>query len=307
MREELKIKFCDFWDGFDEGNNYFYHLLSQRYDVILDSEDPDLLFFSVDYSRRKERDRYKDHRCKKIFYTGESVLPNFDSEKSIEMSNHQASYSIGKCDFAFSFDFMADPRQYRLPLWAMQIDWFGKTSYGNPSFLLPENKIDQNQYIWTPKTQFCAMVFNNPVKMRVDFYEKMSQYKLVHGYGKPFGNWFDGEFQKYDVLKNYRFSACFENRSYAGYFTEKPFHAKTAGTVPIYFSHKTVSKDFNEKAFINLGDFDNMDNLVKYVKKVDQDHGLYMQYYNQPLFKNGISQQFRPDSILDFFERSILC
>ena len=60
---------------FQKDNNYFYHLLASEYDVAIDEKDPDLLFFSVDYAKTRERDKYKNHRCKKIFYTGESVSP----------------------------------------------------------------------------------------------------------------------------------------------------------------------------------------------------------------------------------------
>lgn len=304
---KIKINFCDFWPNFDKTNNYFYHLLRLQYDVIIDEEDPDLLFFSVDYSRKEERNRYKNHHCKKIFFTGESVSANFDNEESILMSNHQAHYSIGRCDYAFTFDFNNDPRHYRLPLWVLQIDWFGVGGYENPSYLLPFSEIYDNEWMKTPKTQFCAMIFNNPVEMRVEMFNKLSQYKVVHGYGKPFGNWFDGEYTKYDILSHYRFSVCFENRSYEGYYTEKPFHAKTSGTIPIYFSDKRIREDMNEKAFIHFGDFDNLDNLIEYVKKVDDDHDLYMEYFNQPLFKNKeIKKDFHPDSVLNFIESKIL-
>lgn len=307
MREELKINFCDFWPDFQKDNNYFYHLLSQEYVVKIDEEDPDLLFFSVDYARKMERDKYKGHRCKKIFYTGESVPANFDSDRSIEMSNHQAFYSIGKCDFAFTFDFSNDLRHYRLPLWALQIDWFKKGGYGNPQMLMPPSEIKDNRFIRTPKTRFCAFVFSNPVPMRVEAYNKFSEYKQVHGYGKPFNNWFYGELGKYEILQHYKFSICFENRIRSGYYTEKPFHAKTAGTVPIYFSDKGVSYDMNEKAFINYFDFDTMDNLLEYVKKVDQDDNLFREYQRQPLFKrNKIKYEFSPDAVLGFFKKRVL-
>lgn len=306
-KSNVKINFVDFWPGFQKDNNYFYHLLSTRHDVAIDENDPDLLFFSVDYARVKERDRYKNHRCKKVFYTGESVSANFDSDGSIEMTNHQAQYSIGKCDYAFTFDFSDDSRHYRLPLWAMQINWFNKKNYGNPNLLLAVDEIENNKYKHNTKTEFCAFIFNNPVQMRVEAFHKFSAYKQVHGYGRPFNNWFDGEIKKYEVLSNYKFSICFENRNYPGYYTEKPFHAKTSGTVPIYFSDKQISNDMNEKAFIHYGDFDSMDSLVEYVKRVDQDDELYKNYAEQPLFKNNIiKDEFKPDAVLSFFENTIL-
>jgi len=302
--ENLKINFVDFWPDFCKDNNYFYHLLNQKYNVIIDEEEPDLLFFSVDYGRKKERDRYN---CKKIFYTGESVSANFDDENSLEISNHQASYSIGRCDYAFTFDFSNDPRHFRLPLWVLQLDWFNKKGYGNPEFLLPLNKTQSNEYTQHDKSKFCAFIFNNPIPERVEAYEAFSRYKQVDGYGQPFNNWFYGESKKYDILKNYKFSICFENRIYGGYYTEKLFHAKTAGTIPIYHSDENVKLDFNEKSFINYNNFDSLPELVEYVREVDNNSNLYEGYLSEPLFRNGnIPTQFYPEKVLQFFEDIIL-
>lgn len=308
MKTLLKINFVDFWPGFKKDNNYFYHLLATKYDVVIDEDDPDLLFFSVDFTGARERDKYKNHRCKKIFYTGESISANFDINGSITKSNGFVSYDIGKCDFAFTFDFSQDFRNYRLPLWLMHIDWFNKGDYGgNPDLLFRLDSIEDNKYKRRHKKDFCAFIFSNPIPMRIKAFNKFSEYKPVHGYGKPFNNWSRGEIKKYEILSNYKFSICFENRSYPGYHTEKPFHAKVAGTIPIYFSDRSISNDMNEKAFIHYGDFDSMDSLLNYVKKVDQDDELYNKYFNEPLLKNNtIREEFKPSKVLDFFENIIL-
>jgi hypothetical protein len=305
--DDLKINFVDYWPGYDKRNNYFYHLLSTEYNVFIDEEDPDLLFFSVDYSDIGERDKYKNHRCKKIFFTGESVSPNFDSDESIRMTNHQAHYNIGKCDFAFTFDFSDDPRHYRLPLWVLQIDWFDKGGYGNPEFILRPELIEQNEFISSEKNKFCAMIFNNPTKERVETYNLFSTYKKVDGFGHPFGNWSNGEINKYNNLKNYKFSVCYENRLYVGYYTEKLFHAKTAGNIPIYYCDDEVSNDFNEKCFINLNNYESLESLFEHIKEVDQDDNLYNSYLREPLFKDGlIKKEFLPKSILQFITNTIL-
>jgi hypothetical protein len=305
--DDLKINFVDYWPGYDKRNNYFYHLLSTEYNVLIDEEDPDLLFFSVDYSDIGERDKYKNHRCKKIFFTGESVSPNFDSDESIRMTNHQAHYNIGKCDFAFTFDFSDDPRHYRLPLWVLQIDWFDKGGYGNPEFILRPELIEQNEFISSEKNKFCAMIFNNPTKERVETYNLFSTYKKVDGFGHPFGNWSNGEINKYNNLKNYKFSVCYENRLYAGYYTEKLFHAKTAGNIPIYYCDDEVSNDFNEKCFINLNNYESLESFFEHIKEVDQDDNLYNSYLREPLFKDGlIKKEFLPKSILQFITNTIL-
>lgn len=305
--DDLKINFVDYWPGYDKRNNYFYHLLSTKYNVIIDEEDPDLLFFSVDYSNLGESEKYKNHRCKKIFYTGESVPANFDSDESLKVRNHQASYSISKCDYAFTFDFSEDDRQYRLPIWVLYIDWFDKKTYGNPEFLLKPDLVSKNDFISYGKNKFCAMVFSNPTQQRVDTYNLFSTYKKVDGFGKPFGNWTNGESVKYNNLKKYKFSVCYENRLYPGYYTEKLFHAKTAGNVPIYYCDDQVSNDFNEKCFINMNNYESLEHLLEYVKEVDKNDKLYSSYVKEPLFKDKIIKtEFLPKSVLGFFTNNIL-
>lgn len=297
----IKVNFVDFWPGFLKENNYFFHLLSSSYNIVIDEEDPDILFFSVDYAKRRERENYINHPCKKIFYSGENVRPNFDGPQSIEMP----MYSIGKCDFAFTFDFSTDPRNYRLPLWALHIDWFKKGGYVNPKYLLPFKKIEANEFSAGPHDKFCVSIFSNPVPMRVDFFNKLSQYKQVDGWGKPFGNWSDGEDHKYSILSNYKFSICFENSisPTGGYYTEKLFHAKTAGTIPIYWSDSRCSEDFNPNGFLNLNDYPSMDSLVEKVIEIDNDDILYDSYTSEPLFSNSNSNpSMRPESVLNFIE-----
>lgn len=302
---KLKINFVDFWPDFIKDNNYFFHLLSTKYEVVIDEEDPDLLFFSVDFSRRKERDKYINHRCKKIFFAGENVRPNLDGPESVD----SLGLSIGKSDFSFTFDFTDHPNHYRLPLWSMQIDWFNKGGYVNPQFILPENKIHDNEYIRKPKNKFCAFIFNNLIPLRVEPYNKVSKYKQVDGYGKPFGNWFYGERIKYDILSDYKFSLCLENSisPVGGYYTEKLFHAKTAGTVPLYWSDDKCSNDFNVNSFVNLNDFESMDHFVEKIIEIDNSSSLYQKYLNEPLFIDGkVKTEFRPESVMAFFESKVL-
>ena len=90
---KLKINFVDFWPNFVPTDNYFYHLLSTKYDVEI-SDSPDILFYA-DFGTS-----HKDQLARqKVYYTGENKRPNFD-----------------ECDFAFSFDFSDNPKNYRLPL-----------------------------------------------------------------------------------------------------------------------------------------------------------------------------------------------
>ena len=110
-----------------------------------------------------------------------------------------------------------------------------------------------------------------------------------------------------EILKDYRFSICFEHKVRDGYHSEKLFHAKVAGTIPIYWGAPTVSQDFNPDCFINLNDFESIDAMVERIKEIDQNETLYKQYAQAPLFVDGVvPDKFKPEAVLKFFRERVL-
>ena len=92
--EKIKIKFVDFWPGFDEKNNDFYEILSKKYNIEI-SDYPEFLFYSV------FGDDNLDYDCIKIFYTGENFIPDFNN-----------------CDYAIGFHKIEfGQRHLRIPLY----------------------------------------------------------------------------------------------------------------------------------------------------------------------------------------------
>ncbi|MES2215427.1 MAG: glycosyltransferase family 10 [Pseudomonadota bacterium] len=85
-------------------------------------------------------------------------------------------------------------------------------------------------------------------------------------------------------LSQCKFTIAYENDiSYPGYITEKPFQAWFAGTVPLYNSHPDSLVDINKNAVIYAGDFKTEEELVEYIKKVDNDDELYCKIWNERL------------------------
>jgi len=260
----MKIAYADFWGGFNPTNNFFTHFLKKyRENVsVVNMDEADTLIYSVFGSS------HQNFKGKKIFYTGENRRPNFN-----------------ECDVSLTFDFdLYNGKNIRLPLWFMYIDWFNKGSYENPSGLVPLDTIGSNKFTKQKKDKFCCIVVNHLSNNRDTMKNLLDSYKPVDGAGNPFGNWFYGEDKKYAFIAPYKFTICFENTIYPGYHTEKLFHAKLAGCIPIYNGARTVEHDFNKNCFINLQDYNNIEDFAEKVKEIDQNDSLYNQYFNEPLF-----------------------
>ena len=82
-------------------------------------------------------------------------------------------------------------------------------------------------------------------------------------------------------LSEAKFTISFENQTYTGYMTEKPFLAYLSGTIPIYYGDSSSLQNINKKALIYAGDFKNETELVNYIKRVDNDDELYCKIWNE--------------------------
>jgi hypothetical protein len=265
----MNISFSDFWDGFDPNNNFFRDLIlsiDNSYSFIPFSNDTDILIYSCFGKLHSNTNT----RVKKIFYTGENLRPNYND-----------------CQYSLTFDFDSyNGKNIRLPLWILQIDWFSKTNYTNPQYVIPLEYIKTNPLTRKNKDKFCCIVFNSRSPHRWEIIEKLGKYKKVDCYGKPFGNWFYGEDNKLKTISDYKFNICFENSISPGYYTEKMIHAKTAGCLPLYWADNNCHKDFNPRSFLNLYDFGSLDDFIEKIIYLDQNDSEYKRITSEYLFAN---------------------
>jgi len=76
---------------------------------------------------------------------------------------------------------------------------------------------------------------------------------------------------KLDVLKNYKFSICFENsRGDRGLITEKIFDCFAAGSVPIYYGASNIDEYIPKACFIDFREFDDYDGLYQYLLRISE-------------------------------------
>lgn len=247
--KKIKIKFVDFWSGFDEYNNDFYKILNEKYDVEI-SEEPEFLFYSVFGYKNL------DYDCIKIFYTGENIIPDFNN-----------------CDYAIGFHKIEFGKRYlRMPLYNL----FIYKKYFENALKIHKEKIDK-------RNKFCNFIYSNENgdKKRKEFYELLSKYKKVDSGGKYLNNIGGPVEDKYEFQRQYKFSIAFENSSSVGYNTEKLIEAKAAGTIPIYWGDPEIAKEFNSKSFINCHDYEDFEKVVEKVIEIDNDDELYRKYLKE--------------------------
>jgi hypothetical protein len=273
---QVRLDFSDFWPGFPKTNNFFYHLLRERFDVQL-CDGPDFLIFS-DIGQHVHR----VHNCVRIHFEVESFLPNFKV-----------------CDYSFTCHQMEDPRNLRMPIYVLR----------DPKTLLKDTE-DLEQTL-AAKTRFCSFLAsyaNKKTRVRNEFLKKLCQYKKVDSAGRALNNVGycvpPGVAAKQAWLKPYKFNLAFENASIPDYTTEKIVDAMQARAMPVYWGNPGVAREFNPKSFLNYVDFPNEEALIEKIIELDQDDAKYMEYMRQPYFHHNQPNEFYSrERLLNQFEK----
>jgi len=283
--EKLKISFPDFW-GHLNVENIFLIILRKYFDVVEDNINPDVIIYSI-YNSFKDAPKYK---CKRILYFPENYRPS--------------RFGIAGKDYICSISH--DPHSdtnFRLPMW--QYYMILKPYYKDMLY----NKIKHKSF-----DRFCSFIVSNAGNViRNGMYSQMSQYKMVHSYGKYMTNayelqkidtafWRDGK-EKFFSKISHKFGITFENSSYPYYCTEKLEDTFLAGSIPIYWGDFKIHEDFNEKAFINVNRL-SIPGSIDLVKKMDNDPGLFDSMYNEPIFTED--QKKKLEENIEAFENYLI-
>ena len=290
-KRDISVLFTDMWDSFNPEYNFFLLLLQESsknfpepvsvrgYSLdTINNLTPSLIIFGPFGENWR-----KFPLIPKIHFTGENSAQIIDENI--------------KLNLGYSLLDRLDDTYMRLPLWMLEIDWFG----ANPDKIVNPKPLPIDR-VTTPiptemaahQNNFCAFVVTNPLNpIRNDSFFWLSRYKEVHSAGRLFNNVGDviyaglggggGELKKHEFLKNYKFSLCYENSSAEGYTTEKLLHAKAAGCIPIYWGDPKVARDFNSAGFLNAQSITNSEELIELVRSIDNNPEKYAAMYNEPL------------------------
>lgn len=273
MRKKIiKIKLVD---GFPINDEYFEYLLEklkEKYEIIF-SEEPDYLFcgcFSNEFLK---------YDCIKILFLGENISPDFNLY-----------------DYAIGFDYLNFADRYlRYPIYV----------YWKKDFELAAHKHERSDEYFLNKKKFCNFVYSNSdwnEKIREEFFKKLSAYKCVDAGGKVFNNIGYRVGDKRAFQEEYKFAIVFENSSKPGYTTEKIINAYAAGNIPIYWGNRNIEEEFNPKSFINVFNFNSLEECIEYVEKVDSDDELYLQIQREPIFNGKGAEMYykQKDMLVEF-------
>jgi hypothetical protein len=266
---ELRVGFADMWADFNPEHNFFLSLLKwtgaqHGFQVVHDSQHPSLLIYGPFGEAHKEYDGVP-----KVFFTGENQPPR---------TGHDTFLNLG-------FQYTPDSSYIRLPLWVLEINWFGEDveKVQNPKPVSLESALRQDPAVLDKKRKFCAFVATNPrCQNRNTAFHVLNQWRSVDAGGRLFCNLpggpipaglggGGGELAKVEFYKDYKYVITFENEAAAGYTTEKLFHAKIAGCVPIYWGDKFVDRDFDSKGFLNANTVQTAEDLRALVERLEAD------------------------------------
>ncbi len=175
------------------------------------------------------------------------------------------------------------PNYMRLPLWLMSINWFGADNdrLVNPRIMPLEACIKSHKKL--DRDRFCAFVVTNPNNQKrndaLDLFNSIGRVDSAGRYKNNVGSDIfaglgggGGEEKKVQFLENYRWNITYENSMGEGYVTEKLFHAKVAGCIPIYWGSEAVKDDFDERGFINATNMTD-EQLLERVRWLESDEG----------------------------------
>ena len=311
LRVDIKENKGSYFSEFLGLMKYLEDQYTGHYKIVWTQHQPHLIFLHQNldtYTMRRMFDRKISKRgnAKALIasFTAEAILP------------------VPGIDHSFSFYPTAGTNT-----------WFPETLYLLPEeFVAMLNQKPTQQMLankQTPKSNFCAFIYSNEkltrwphIQARLDLCAELMQYKKVLCPGKSMNNvqppddMLSGTHARGDFIKGLvrylaecKFFIAFENTTssraiptHVRYITVRIMTAFIAGSIPIYSGYREIAELFNPAAFINAHDFSSHQELVEYVKEVDNSPELTAAYQNAPpILPDSPLHNLHPDKMKPLF------
>ena len=262
--KSIRIWFTDLNPNLDIKNSISYKYLQSRYSLTLDPENPDYVVSGVFGT---EHMRYEN--SVKILISEENVSPDFNL-----------------FDYAITSDYLQmSDRHLRVPYWALRhlADNDVKPTSRNA---VPSDKDALERkfcnFVYSNSSNYCAM------PMRNELFDICSTYRHIDAGGTCRNNMGGKKVvDKMEFISKYKFTIACENSIKPGYSTEKIIDPLIANSIPIYLGDPMITNEFNPKAFVNVADFQNQEELLQRLRILDTDQDLYLEMLHSPIFTDN--------------------
>lgn len=268
-KKTIKVRFINLYGAGTKIPGAIDRILKEKYNVeyVVD-ESYDLV---IDGPHGKTK--ITKENAVKFYYTLEAEMPN-----------------LAKYDLSIGFDNVDDQKYIRVPFAYIDL-WDQKFHKLDINYSRAQ---DQGECNPREKNFACALITNynggDGSISRVKLFHMLSLYKEVLSGGSALNNntYLVGNNLRIvpreeteEWLSQCKFVIAYENtENHDGYITEKPFQAYFSGAIPLYRAHSSVLNDINKDAVIFAGDFKTDEEIVEYIKRVDQDDDLYCKIWN---------------------------
>ena len=311
LRVDIKKNKGSYFSEFLGLMKYLEDQYTGHYKIVWTQHQPHLIFLHQNLDTDTMRRRFDSKISKRG--NAKALIASFTAE---------AILPVPGIDHSFSFYPTAGTNT-----------WFPETLYLLPEeFVAMLNQKPTQQMLankQTPKSNFCAFIYSNEkltrwphIQARLDLCAELMRYKKVLCPGKSMNNvqppddMLSGTYARGDFIKGLvrylaecKFFIAFENTTssraiptHVRYITVRIMTAFIAGSIPIYSGYREIAELFNPAAFINAHDFSSHQELVEYVKEVDNSPELTAAYQNAPpILPDSPLHNLHPDKMKPLF------
>ena len=271
FKKEIKIKITGL---FDKINHIIWLInkIGNEFEIKFVKNNPDYLIYNV-FGNEDIKSKY-NNAVKIAIYT-ENFMPDFNL----------ADYAIGH----YHINYLDRYFKYNVFFW---------TNF---------NDIDKKRkdILKSPiRKKFCGAVISNCEKnFRLNFIERLNNYKKIDMGGKCQNNVNGRVKNKIEFLSNYKFSIAIENSDGDGYLSEKIVDSFLAGTIPIYYGDYLLDEFINPKSFILIKGEKDIERKIEYIKQIDEDDNLYKAIIREkPIIDDNFANKIDRTEIKSFLK-----
>jgi hypothetical protein len=305
--------------------NYFKFVLSKKYNVIIDTINPDIIFHSDLHQDSNAIDTYTgqlptnftqaDKNKKFVYISGEvadfkGCLETYDNQWSIGYNKFDHPRFLrqpsGVLDVWTLFD---ESRLVDSPLnWLTEKRNFELISNRNTRFcsITQASHNDFRELVFNKLCEYKEVTSSGPWKQNIAPEEQLNKYQwLNHVYiGRNDGLTYR---EKIEFFQKYKFNIAIHYTTTDYVVQEKIYHAFFSGAIPLFFGNKHILEEgFNPDAFINLHNFEDLNIFLDLIKRIDSDNNLYKKYIEEPIFvDNKLPDYYSFDYTLNFLEKVV--